>query len=50
MVKWDDKTKSFFKLFIAANQKDWDRWISMFLLASSKHETTELTPAEFYFA
>jgi len=36
--------------FIAENQKDWDQWIPMFLLAyrSSKHETTGVTPAELY--
>ncbi|XP_036138917.1 uncharacterized protein LOC118644443 [Monomorium pharaonis] len=34
------------------NQKDWDRWIPMFLLAyrSAKHETTGISPAEMYFA
>lgn len=33
--------------FVNDNQKDWDRWIPLFLLAyrSSKHETTEFTPA-----
>lgn len=38
--------------FISENQKDWDRWIPMFLLSyrSSKHETTGVTPAEVYFA
>ncbi|XP_018378045.1 PREDICTED: uncharacterized protein LOC108770817 [Trachymyrmex cornetzi] len=38
--------------FVAGNQKDWDRWIAMYLLAyrSSKHETTGVTPAELYFA
>ncbi|XP_071579863.1 uncharacterized protein [Temnothorax nylanderi] len=38
--------------YISENQKDWDRWVSMFLLAyrSSKHETTGVTPAELYFA
>lgn len=38
--------------YISQNQKDWDRWIPMFLLAyrSSKHETTGMTPAELYFA
>jgi len=37
--------------FIEENQRDWDRWIPMFLLAyrSSKHETTQVTPAELYF-
>lgn len=36
--------------FIAENQKDWDRWIPMYLMAarSSKHETTKFTPAEMY--
>jgi len=38
--------------FISENQRDWDRWIPMYLLAyrSSKHETTGVTPAELYFA
>jgi len=38
--------------YISKNQKDWDEWIPMFLLAyrSSKHATTEVTPAELYFA
>ncbi|XP_071650022.1 uncharacterized protein [Temnothorax longispinosus] len=38
--------------YISGNQRDWDQWILMFLLAyrSSKHETTGLTPAELYFA
>ncbi|KMQ88146.1 integrase core domain protein [Lasius niger] len=37
--------------YISSNQKDWDRWVPMFLLAyrSSKHEITEMTPAELYF-
>jgi len=36
--------------FISENQKDWDKWIPMFLLAyrSSKHESTGVTPAELY--
>ncbi|EFN65849.1 Transposon Ty3-I Gag-Pol polyprotein, partial [Camponotus floridanus] len=36
--------------FISENQRDWDSWIPMFLLAyrSSKHETTGFTPAELY--
>lgn len=35
--------------YISENQKDWDRWISLYLLAyrSSKHETTGVSPAEF---
>ncbi|XP_071570614.1 uncharacterized protein [Temnothorax nylanderi] len=43
---------NFLAKFVSENQKDWDRWIPMFLLAfrSSKHETTGLTPAELYFA
>ena len=34
--------------FISDNQKDWDRWISLFLLAyrSSEHAATGRTPAE----
>ena len=38
--------------YVSENQKDWDEWIPMFLLAyrSSKHETTGVTPAELYFA
>lgn len=38
--------------FISENQKDWDRWIPMYLMAyrSSKHETTSVTPAEMRFA
>ena len=41
-----------FAKYISENQKDWDRWVPMFLLAyrSSKHESTGMTPAEFYFA
>ncbi|XP_072766397.1 uncharacterized protein [Anoplolepis gracilipes] len=37
--------------FISENQKDWDNWIPMYLLAyrSSKHEVTGVTPAELYF-
>jgi len=36
--------------FISENQKDWDKWIPLFLLAyrSSKHESTGVTPAELY--
>ncbi|RLU16500.1 hypothetical protein DMN91_010568 [Ooceraea biroi] len=36
--------------FVEKNQKDWDRWVLMFLLAfrSSKHETTGTTPAKMY--
>ncbi|KMQ87964.1 krab-a domain-containing protein, partial [Lasius niger] len=38
--------------FIAENQKDWDRWIPMYLLAyrTSKHEATGVTSSELYFA
>ncbi|XP_072750563.1 uncharacterized protein [Anoplolepis gracilipes] len=38
--------------YVSENQKDWDRWIRIFLLAyrSSKHDTTGVTPAELYFA
>jgi len=38
--------------FISENQKDWDRWIPMCLLAyrSSKHETTGVTLAKLYLA
>jgi len=34
------------------NQKDWDEWIPMCLLAcrTSKHESTGATPSELYFA
>jgi len=34
--------------FVSENQRDWDRWIPMYLLAyrSSKHEVTGLTPSE----
>ncbi|XP_072765799.1 uncharacterized protein [Anoplolepis gracilipes] len=37
--------------FISLNQKDWDRWIPMYLLAyrSSKHEATGYSLAELYF-
>lgn len=43
---------SYLAKFILDNQKDWDRWIPVYLLAyrTSKHETTGLTPAELYFA
>ena len=36
--------------FISENQKDWDRWISLYLLAfrSSKQEATGASPAEMY--
>jgi len=36
--------------FIAENQKNWDQWIFMFLLAyrSSKYESIGVTPAELY--
>lgn len=36
--------------FICENQKDWDRWIPLYLLAfcSSKQEATGATPAEMY--
>ncbi|XP_018378085.1 PREDICTED: uncharacterized protein LOC108770849 [Trachymyrmex cornetzi] len=45
--KQDVETK-----FVTKNQRDWDRWIPMYLLAyrSSKRETTGVTPAELYFA
>jgi len=38
--------------YISENQKDWDEWIPMCLLACrrSKHESTGATPAELYFA
>jgi len=41
---------SYLAKFISENQKDWDRWIPMFLLAyrSSKHESTGIIPAELY--
>jgi len=37
--------------FIEENQRNWDRWIPMFLLAymSSKHEIIQMIPAELYF-
>ncbi|KAM0724689.1 Retrovirus-related Pol polyprotein from transposon 412 [Formica fusca] len=43
---------SYLAKYVAQNQRDWDQWVPMFLLAyrSSKHETTGLTPAELYFA
>lgn len=33
--------------FINDNQKDWDKWLPLFLMAyrSSKHQTTEFSPA-----
>lgn len=36
--------------FICENQKDWDRWVPLYLLAfrSSKQEATGATPAEMY--
>jgi transposase InsO family protein len=36
--------------YITDNQKDWDRWVSLYLLAyrSSIHTTTGVTPAEMY--
>lgn len=38
--------------FILEDQKDWDNWIPMYLLAycSSKHEAMVASPAELYFA
>ena len=38
--------------FVSDDQKDWDNWIHMYLLAyrSSKHEATGASPAELYFA
>lgn len=38
--------------YIFLNQKDWDRWILLFLFAyrSSRHEATGVTPTELYFA
>lgn len=37
--------------FVSDNQRDWDRWILVYLLAyrSSKHKTTGVTLAELYF-
>ena len=37
--------------FVTENQRDWDRWIPMYLLAyrSSEHKTIGVTPAELYF-
>ncbi|XP_011860227.1 PREDICTED: uncharacterized protein LOC105557572 [Vollenhovia emeryi] len=42
---------NFLAKYISSNQKDWDRWIPMFLLAyrTSKHETTGLSPSELCF-
>jgi len=36
--------------YISTDQRDWDRWIPMFLLSyrTSKHEATGLSPAEVY--
>jgi len=38
--------------YFLENQKDWDEWIPIYLLAyrTSKHEFTGATPAELYFA
>ncbi|KAL6419486.1 hypothetical protein ACFW04_011371 [Cataglyphis niger] len=38
-------------LFVADNQRDWNRWIDICLLAyrSARHETIGITPAELYF-
>ena len=45
----DDKRTllQYLSLYIANNQKDWDQWIPLFLLAyrSSRHETTQHTPS-----
>ncbi|KAL6417197.1 hypothetical protein ACFW04_014626 [Cataglyphis niger] len=37
--------------FVADNQRDWNRWIDICLLAyrSARHETIGITPAELYF-
>lgn len=42
---------SYLAKFVSENQRDWDRWIGMYLLAyrSAKHETTEISPAELCF-
>lgn len=36
--------------YISENQRDWDKWVPLYLLAfrSSRHETTQMTPAEMY--
>ncbi|XP_011858923.1 PREDICTED: uncharacterized protein LOC105556439 [Vollenhovia emeryi] len=41
---------NFLAKYISSNQKDWDRWIPIFLMAyrTSKHEATGYTPAELY--
>jgi len=37
--------------FVSRNQRDWDRWIGLYLLAyrSARHETTKISPAEMCF-
>jgi len=37
--------------FVSLNQRDWDKWVALYLLAyrSSRHEATGYSPAELYF-
>jgi len=37
--------------YVSENQRDWDRWISLCLLAyrSARHETTKISPTEMCF-
>jgi len=37
--------------FVSRNQRDWDRWIGLYLLAyrSARHESTKISPAEMCF-
>jgi len=51
-VERQHRTINYLSKYISENQKDWDEWILMCLLAcrTSKHESTGATPAELYFA
>jgi len=52
MVEQQNQTiTNYLAKYISSNQKDWDRWVPMFLLSyrTSKHETTGITLAEIYF-
>ncbi|KMQ90068.1 integrase core domain protein [Lasius niger] len=50
VVRQHRTISNFIAKFVSKDQKDWDRWIPMFLLAyrSSKHEVTGVTPQQNY--
>ena len=49
-VECQHQTLNYLAKFISENQKDWDRWIPLYLLTyrSSKYEIIGMTPAEVY--